>query len=813
MKPLAMKNKVHISGCCVIVILALLTLTGHSQDVRINSGAYVKTMGNASIIIKDADLINNGSFTAGEASSLTFKGSATQSVEGSAPCTFNHLYLDNSGGLIFGNSETVNGTLTFINGKITLGSNDLIMGPYAAFYGSNGSNYVITNGVGSLRQWVMNNATDVTYPVGLATEFLPLKLQLTVGSTADEIGARVMDGLYTAYDESDVPAGSLIGDHVVSKTWVLDETTAGGSNATVNLQWNQTGETTGFDRNLSDLATYSGGAWHYATPSQASGEGPYNQTLSGITSLGPIGVFTPVIRTSLSLSEFCAGDPADVSYTLTGGLWSTGNTFTAQLSDASGNFSSPVNIGSVASQNEGTLMASIPSSSTDGSGYRVRMVSSQPAVTGETNGNDLTINQLRAITGDITYYNALNTPLTSGVKVQLYQDGNQVGSDFNVTDGTYSFGNLCPGQYELRISSNRPTAGAVNTTDAALVNFWGAHPTQIEKVKFYAGDVTGSSFFINSTDAQLIKANFVYGTPFEKGLPWTFWVAGQTISYNSNPEASYPVVSLVPGSELTADVYGLCTGDFNRSFSGGGLKSSGNVALVNDGTIYAGGETDIEIPLRVSSSTGLGALSLILNFPSELAEIIDVTVDHSGKPVDWAVNGDELRIGWFTNNPSWLDENDALLTLTLRTRSSFTDGSKIAFSLADDQLNELADENNLPVDGAVIKAVEIESATYGIEDHNAIDIVISFTNFPNPFTETTYLNYNLPVQGRVEICITDILGNEVDCPVSENQQAGAHAIRWDSESLAPGIYIATLKLTSVRNSYIKTIKIIKENVQ
>jgi hypothetical protein len=196
-----------------------------------------------------------------------------------------------------------------------------------------------------------------------------------------------------------------------------------------------------------------------------------------------------------------------------------------------------------------------------------------------------------------------------------------------------------------------------------------------------------------------------------------------------------------------------------------------------------------------------------------LAEIIDVTVDHSGKPVDWAVKGDELRIGWFTNNPSWLDENDALLTLTLRTRNSFTDGSKIAFSVADNQLNELADENNLPVNGAVIKAVEIASGTYGIEDHNASDVVISFTNFPNPFTDATYLNYTLPVQGRVVINITDILGNEVYCPVSENQQAGAHAIRWDSESLAPGIYVATLKLTSVRNSYIKTIKIIKENIQ
>ena len=71
----------------------------------------------------------------------------------------------------------------------------------------------------------------------------------------------------------------------------------------------------------------------------------------------------------------------------------TGNTYTAQLSDASGDFGSPVNIGTLTSNlNTGIISATIPANTATGTGYRIRVTSSNPELTGTDNGTDLTIN-------------------------------------------------------------------------------------------------------------------------------------------------------------------------------------------------------------------------------------------------------------------------------------------------------------------------------------------------------------------------------------------------------------------------------------
>lgn len=90
-------------------------------------------------------------------------------------------------------------------------------------------------------------------------------------------------------------------------------------------------------------------------------------------------------------SFFCAGATVNVSFN-TIGVANSGNVFTAQLSDASGNFSSPVNIGSLVSVNEGTISAQIPLSTSTGPAYRIRVVSSNPVAIGSDNGSDLTVN-------------------------------------------------------------------------------------------------------------------------------------------------------------------------------------------------------------------------------------------------------------------------------------------------------------------------------------------------------------------------------------------------------------------------------------
>jgi gliding motility-associated-like protein len=93
-------------------------------------------------------------------------------------------------------------------------------------------------------------------------------------------------------------------------------------------------------------------------------------------------------------SSFCDGQLVIVSYTIAnaGGSFDDTNIFTAQLSDASGSFSSPVNIGTLNSWQSGDINAIIPPGTPNGTLYRIRVISSSPEITSDPDGSDLTIN-------------------------------------------------------------------------------------------------------------------------------------------------------------------------------------------------------------------------------------------------------------------------------------------------------------------------------------------------------------------------------------------------------------------------------------
>jgi hypothetical protein len=79
-----------------------------------------------------------------------------------------------------------------------------------------------------------------------------------------------------------------------------------------------------------------------------------------------------------------------VSFTSTG-TFNAGNIFTAQLSDATGNFNSPTAIGTLSGINSGNIEAVLPASVANGTGYRIRVVASEPAIIGADNGSNLSI--------------------------------------------------------------------------------------------------------------------------------------------------------------------------------------------------------------------------------------------------------------------------------------------------------------------------------------------------------------------------------------------------------------------------------------
>jgi hypothetical protein len=112
----------------------------------------------------------------------------------------------------------------------------------------------------------------------------------------------------------------------------------------------------------------------------------------------------PINTSSLVNTVVCNGNTLSVPYTING-VFNAGNIFTVQLSNSSGSFSAPTNIGTRISTLAGSINALIPVNTTTGTGYRVRVVSSNPIFTGTDNGLNINIKNL---VGDLNYDGIVN---------------------------------------------------------------------------------------------------------------------------------------------------------------------------------------------------------------------------------------------------------------------------------------------------------------------------------------------------------------------------------------------------------------------
>jgi hypothetical protein len=72
----------------------------------------------------------------------------------------------------------------------------------------------------------------------------------------------------------------------------------------------------------------------------------------------------------------------------------------------------------------------------------------------------------------------------------------------------------------------------------------------------------------------------------------------------------------------------------------------------------------------------------------------------------------------------------------------------------------------------------------------------SLQNYPNPFRETTQINYTLPTDSHVTLQIYDESGKTIATPVNEYQQAGTHTVPFRSGRLAAGVYVYRIVASS-----------------
>jgi hypothetical protein len=66
-------------------------------------------------------------------------------------------------------------------------------------------------------------------------------------------------------------------------------------------------------------------------------------------------------------------------------------------------------------------------------------------------------------------------------------------------------------------------------------------------------------------------------------------------------------------------------------------------------------------------------------------------------------------------------------------------------------------------------------------------------NFPNPFNPTTKIDFSIVKNGKVEINVFNMLGQQVATLADNYYQAGAHSVTWNAAGMANGVYFYNIK--------------------
>ncbi|CAF4651376.1 unnamed protein product, partial [Rotaria sp. Silwood1] len=77
-------------------------------------------------------------------------------------------------------------------------------------------------------------------------------------------------------------------------------------------------------------------------------------------------------------------------------------------------------------------------------------------------------------------------------------------------------------------------------------------------------------------------------------------------------------------------------------------------------------------------------------------------------------------------------------------------------------------------------------------------------NYPNPFNPTTTINFDLPVDAKVNLLIYDVTGRLISEVVNSEFKAGINSVKFNAANFASGIYFYSINISSVTGNFIET---------
>lgn len=283
---------------------------------------------------------------------------------------------------------------------------------------------------------------------------------------------------------------------------------------------------------------------------------------------------------ALAILTYCSCSPLNIGY-FTNAVVGAGNIFTAQLSDEFGSFAAPTVIGTLPSlAPTGTIPCVIPCNAANGTHYRIRVVSSNPAMTGTDNGADITINTTPTVTIQHIVTNCMDTLkaiATGGVAAPIpgtkyfIRNQNPWGSSAydQGLNAVFGVGGWTPLSYAAAVPAT------VFAPSTQFVYIEGSDGNAIAMNNYITANITTIENWVNSGGRLIMNS-----APNQGGnMNWGF--GGVTLNYN-NAQGTVNVVAGDPiglGPFLPAG-YGPFTGS---SYSHAHITGGGVVPMIIGG--------------------------------------------------------------------------------------------------------------------------------------------------------------------------------------------------------------------------------------
>jgi len=383
-------------------------------------------------------------------------------------------------------------------------------------------------------------------------------------------------------------------------------------------------------------------------------------------------IYEPVANNNIISTSYtpggtlCKGDTIFVSYTASG-VYNAGNTFNVQLSDTSGSFAYPLEIGyKVSSDTQDSILAVIPTSVFNGVNYKVRVVSTDMPATGSANASSIAINSPQF---DFVADQTLKYLPDGKVKFEFIPDGDTTGYLYNWSFGDGDSSDVsnpihnysAPGFYTVSLAVSASGSCATEKTNISYVVVEQVFPTivippantndlsAVSMANAFVGCAVGTNGTIlltnnggvnwtpvqaaingNITGVQMYNLNlaiiststgFVYQT-LNGGLSWSQIYDSGGIPFNSVSFKDSTLVFIVGDGGKIVKIAGNPTSGFsvptivnptipiNANCTGVSFAGSTGYCVGTDGKVY-GGSTWGEQTISGTNNASLNALTFL----------------------------------------------------------------------------------------------------------------------------------------------------------------------------------------------------------